>query len=326
MLPNGAPIPTGKTGKTKASAADDAPGSTSSDLYVPYEPAVHGRVTQRLLDDIAAEKFKLPPDLSVADARALVTQELSRRLNKSFTKPVDPAPLPRLVDDAFDIIEREVKKGREPQEAIKLAREALNFSVAPVAAGAIGLASDPAPEDDIERSHGGPVETPAVEPKVYLKTRNKTGNWQIRSTDGKYASGGAISRAVSTARSYATGGAVHVGPVVGATGGRADKLPVAVSEGAFVVPADIVSGLGEGNTLAGMDVLKKTFGMPSKSAGGGSAVPIKISDGEFVLSPDQVAKIGHGDVSRGHQILDEMIRKLRLKHIETLSSLPPPAK
>jgi len=142
--------------------------------------------------------------------------------------------------------------------------------------------------------------------------------------------GGAVQMGLDVARGYTHGGAVHVGPVMGETGGREDALPISVPAGSFVVPADIVSSLGEGNTGAGMKRLEATFGKPSPHAamasGGSAPVPIKISDGEFVLSPEQVLQIGQGDMARGHKTLDKLVLALRKQHIDTLSKLPPPSK
>lgn len=120
-----------------------------------------------------------------------------------------------------------------------------------------------------------------------------------------------------------------VGPVEGRTGGRADKIPVSVPSGAYVLPADFVSGLPNagGNTAAGMAMLEKTFGKSNPHAmASGGAVPIAISHGEFVLGPDQVAKIGGGSLDQGHRILDAMVKKVRADHIKTLKSLPPPSR
>lgn len=172
-----------------------------------------------------------------------------------------------------------------------------------------------------EKASGGPVT-----PTVFLKTKHPSGHWQMRSTNGKFASGGAVSAALDTARRYASGGRVHVGPVVGATGGREDKLPVSVPAGSFVIPADVVGSLGQGNTGGGFAKLEKMFGKPMASKAAGGAIPIKISDGEFVISPEQVAKIGDGDMDRGHRTLDALVMKLRDEHIKTLAALPPPSK
>ena len=191
-----------------------------------------------------------------------------------------------------------------------------------------------------------PLPPPAPKEYVYvIKTKHPKGYNQHRALDGKFRSdpeveiarraGGAVTRpsfdahlALDTAKKYATGGSVHVGPMMGATGGRADELPISVPSGSFVVPADVVSSLGGGNTTAGMDHLQKQFthSGTGRANGGSVPVPIKISDGEFVISPEDVAAIGGGDMAKGHKTLDAMMVKLRKDHIKTLAALPPPSK
>ena len=135
---------------------------------------------------------------------------------------------------------------------------------------------------------------------------------------GRKAGGGVFSHAMSLARKYAKGGAV-VGALVGNTGGRADKLSTSVPAGSHVIPADVVSHYGEGNTLRGLDVMKKMFpGGASRSNGG--AVPVYLSDGEYVASPEAVAARG------GHDAIDKFILQSRQDHINTLANLPPPAR
>ena len=51
-----------------------------------------------------------------------------------------------------------------------------------------------------------------------------------------------------------------------------------------------------------------------------------ISDGEYVIPPEAVARVGKGDMAAGHRALDALMLKLRKQHIDTLKSLPPPAK
>src|SRR5258705_10917685 len=41
--------------------------------------------------------------------------------------------------------------------------------------------------------------------------------------------------------------------------GRTDKIPVKVAGGSYVLPADIPSALGQGNTMAGGSILDKMF-------------------------------------------------------------------
>ena len=96
------------------------------------------------------------------------------------------------------------------------------------------------------------------------------------------ASGGAAEHADKIAREKAT--PCHVGPITMAVGGRTDHIPMNVLEGYYVLPADIVSGLGEGNTLAGTKLIdnmftKGPFGVSAK-APNFSAVP-KPSLGEY---------------------------------------------
>ena len=96
------------------------------------------------------------------------------------------------------------------------------------------------------------------------------------------AEGGSIDAAQKIANQKAT--PCHVGPITMAVGGRTDHIPMNVLEGSYVLPADIVSGLGEGNTLAGTKLIdnmftKGPFGVSAK-APNFSAVP-KPSLGEY---------------------------------------------
>jgi ADP-ribose pyrophosphatase YjhB (NUDIX family) len=52
----------------------------------------------------------------------------------------------------------------------------------------------------------------------------------------------------------------HTGPIHSSVAGRTDHLPMHVPSGAYVVPADIVSGMGEGNTIAGFKHMRRMFG------------------------------------------------------------------
>jgi len=123
----------------------------------------------------------------------------------------------------------------------------------------------------------------------------------------------------------AKGGGVHVGPIISHVAGRTDHHDMNVPNGAFVVPADVVSGLGEGNTLAGMKVIEHMF--PHPSADGGSAgdpVPIAAAGGEVVLSPEQLtAKFG--DLDYAHKAMDHWVVHERKNIVKTMSKLPGPA-
>lgn len=140
----------------------------------------------------------------------------------------------------------------------------------------------------------------------------------------------AIARALDVARRRANGGPVS-GPLHGETGGRTDVLPIDVQEDSFVVPADVVSALGEGNTNAGMALLEEYFGGPPEPvmASGGKppkATPIIAAAGEYVVSPSAVAKTGNGDLNKGHAALNAFVKQVRRRNIQRLKSLPGPKK
>jgi len=142
------------------------------------------------------------------------------------------------------------------------------------------------------------------------------------------ATGGSVNAALDVARAIKRkkGGRVHIGPIVGDTGGRADKVPMKVPDGSYVIPADIVSGLGEGNTGAGMVQLGKMFpkSKPRIMRESPGAVPILAADGEFVVSPDSILD-RWDDLAYGHQALDAWVLHERQQLIETLEGLDPPA-
>jgi len=73
------------------------------------------------------------------------------------------------------------------------------------------------------------------------------------------------------------------GMLGGAGMGRTDTLPINVPSGSYVVPADIVSGIGQGNSHAGGKILASFFsgplGMPPMHAHGGFGGPHNIRMG-----------------------------------------------
>ncbi len=138
--------------------------------------------------------------------------------------------------------------------------------------------------------------------------------------------------------SKAMGGSVGMAPKVGfvhgPTTGRSDKIPAKVQVKSYVIPADIVSSLGEGNSIAGATALNKLFqmgpyGSLKKRFADGGNVPeadIIISDGEYTVPPDKVAELGGSDVDQGHAVLDAFVKHVRQKTIKTLQKLPGPKK
>ncbi len=180
----------------------------------------------------------------------------------------------------------------------------------------------------IVKARGGPVNAAL---SVAYRTKRAIGGstpWQVR----------------SEARNLA-----HVGPISSIVPGRTDHHAISVPKGAYIVPADVVSHLGQNNTNAGMAVLNHMFGTGSpyggrsmpmahralrtapapKYAEGGTAdkdVPILAAGGEYSIDPSVVTNIGGGDLNLGHRILDHWVMATRQKHIKTLRGLPGPAK
>lgn len=110
--------------------------------------------------------------------------------------------------------------------------------------------------------------------------------------------------------------------------GRTDDLEISVPAESFVIPADIVSAIGQGNTAAGFKVLEQMFPEQpvQRAAGGAAPVPIVAAGGEFVVTPEHVATIGGGDVKKGHRELEKFVRSIRAKTIKALKKLPGPAR
>jgi hypothetical protein len=176
----------------------------------------------------------------------------------------------------------------------------------------------------------------------------------------------AIAAALNTARqARASGGTVNeeklfTGPVHSPVAGRTDHLPMHVPSGSYVIPADIISAMGEGNTVAGFKHMRRMFSgavysgqtapysqdngpyntkpaqtpyngqggpynEPLKARGGStSSVPVVVAGGEYILSPEEVAYAGGGDMDAGHRVLDDFVKRYRAKTIKTLSNLPGP--
>jgi hypothetical protein len=118
---------------------------------------------------------------------------------------------------------------------------------------------------------------------------------------------------------------VWVGPIPSNVCGRTDHLPVNVPAGAYVLTADIVSGLGEGNSIAGLHILNDFFGRQKYN--GGPTTEVVVAGGEYILTPLSIAnRIGGGNLDAGQETLDDFIIKFRKKTIQTLKGLPGPSK
>jgi hypothetical protein len=114
-------------------------------------------------------------------------------------------------------------------------------------------------------------------------------------------------------------------------GRRFDAFPTArfagggqvrsMESGGFVVPADVVSALGNGSTDAGMRALSQLGAEPIRGQGDGQsddipahidgAQPARVADGEAYLAPSRVAALGKGDPADGAKRLYDMMARVR---------------
>lgn len=132
----------------------------------------------------------------------------------------------------------------------------------------------------------------------------------------------------------------HEGFLHSTVPGRTDKLPIAVKGGAYVLPADHVAALGQGNSLAGAATVNKMFKMgpygtsptplralrgAKRADGGASPTDIIAAGGEIVIPPEAIID-KYGDLDKGHKALDAWVVNTRKKHIKTLRNLKPPKK
>ena len=139
----------------------------------------------------------------------------------------------------------------------------------------------------------------------------------------------------------------HKGPIHSPVAGRTDHLPTKLDSGSYVIPADIISAMGEGNTMAGFKIARHMFsakpytqekqpyspeGIPyaqgkpygARASGGRAPVEVVVAGGEYVITPEEVTQLGEGDIDHGHEILDHFVTGYRKKTIDTLKKLPGP--
>lgn len=132
----------------------------------------------------------------------------------------------------------------------------------------------------------------------------------------------------------------------GDTAGRTDRLPRSVPVNSFVMPADVVSGLGQGSTLAGAKIMdgilsSGPFGTKLRGhhADGGNADEgvshVMVASGEYLVGRDKVEALGNRmrrakkskkrtDLEAGHEALRGLVEKVRGAQKKFLASAPKP--
>lgn len=133
------------------------------------------------------------------------------------------------------------------------------------------------------------------------------------------------------------------------TAGRTDRLPLAVAADSFVVPADVISGLGQGNSLAGskiMDAILSTgpYGTPlprGRRADGGAAgnddgvSHVMVAGAEYIVPRYKVEMLGarlrkagkskaRTDLNAGHDALRHLVDTVRKHQKKFLATAPKP--
>jgi hypothetical protein len=216
-------------------------------------------------------------------------------------------------------------------------------------------------QSKIAHPFGQPTPPPTTDNPIAAglgyNTVTDPGNMKFKELPEQFRDGGAMMRAK---RGYATGGGslqtpwyertaardiYHAGLINSPVPGRTDKINMKVKAGSYVVPADIVSGMGQGNTLAGSKKISGMFGSanpltvaghfhprPLKTPGispglarGGDApgVPIVAAGGEHVITPEQLIS-KYGSLDKGHEIWDKKVVADRKRHRRQLANLPGP--
>ncbi len=173
-----------------------------------------------------------------------------------------------------------------------------------------------------------PTPAPATQPSAWPSWFTGGGGWAQGGGIPRLATGGlGVAPTPEQMGMYASrrsmGELYHPGGFLNSpVGGRTDHLPLAVPAESHVIPADVVSGIGQGNSLNGAVQLDQMFhsgpwgvkalasrapsamprasrlaagGMPFAQASGGKperTTSILAAGGEYVVRPEAVAEMG----------------------------------
>lgn len=115
----------------------------------------------------------------------------------------------------------------------------------------------------------------------------------------------------------------HSGLLNSAGPGRTDTINTHVPAGAYVIPADIVSGVGQGNTVAGSAIIGRMFPEPPNPAPSKDKAPVVVAGGEMVISPQAIIN-KFGSLKRGHASIDHWVVMERQRIAKEMLKLPNP--
>ena len=280
-----------------ATAAPSAPNNSNASTLPGYADSGGGFDSTPMSDD-------------AFDAQALQGQINLTSLQNFFglnntTTPEDPSIQDAIAVNAFDqaTINTNTANAIAEAEAVAAAQAAAQAQADAAAAGAVAAAQAQAAQAALASSMGGGG-TQGSDAAV--------AGFDLGATD--------LGSSLGDNSGGSDGG---YGGAAWKSGGLLALAAGGMAKGGFVVPADVVSALGNGSTDAGIRTLQAKLGAIKHIKGKGDGLsdsiptnidgkqPARVADGEVYVDPKTVAKIGGGDMKKGASKLYAMMDKVR---------------
>ena len=188
----------------------------------------------------------------------------------------------------------------------------------------------PAPVVDLSTPYGdspsgviSSTPAPSSNPNVYSSSSS---GYESSGGGGSYSgSSGVGDSGVSPGGGNAAGGYGYGG---WKQGGVISRAQGGLAQDSFIIPADVMSALGNGSTKAGLAALNKQ--LQGRKAGGATLIqgagdglsdsiathiggkqPARVADGEAYIDPNTVKRLGAGSAKKGAAKLYEMMDNVR---------------
>lgn len=281
-----------------------------------YRPAVYDPKTQRFTDLPPVKTSDWGNQTFSGYAKSLGYAE-GGEIEHRYQQPT------RAVDPAVADYNRAMME-RAQQEYV----QGMKFPVTPPAAPSAPATAIPT---NISPGPGGMIYDPATQTftpaaptqseidklREELLAQSGQQNWQSSMGYNPYSGYGGGAASGGYVKNLASGGTVGIAQIPKFQAGGE------MSSDAFVVPADVVSALGNGSTDAGVRALNEYLGMAMHIEGEGDGLsddvpatiegeqPARVADGEVYVPPEVVAELGDGDPEKGAAKLYVMMDKIR---------------